>query len=371
MAAQLPLPVWLLLGPKAGDNQQVRTLGRLLAAALAPTVSLPIIEKSVDYRATELVTNLCGGPNLYGVLPPYRGQFVGPWPQLVISAGRRNEPVARWIQQQAKAQENQRVNLVHLGRPWADLAHFDAILATRQYHLPDHAHIHWLDLPLHDITPARLHAAAHEWASAFAPLPRPWMGVLLGGNSGPLTFYPAHAAQFGRQLNRLAKHQGGAVLVTASRRTPVAALHALVRELTVPYLAYPFGHVPNPYLGLLALADYLVVTADSASMVAEACATNRPVYLWDLRAPHLPWRQRWGVCRWPVISHHLARRLAPRRFLRDLPALLATLVAAGRVRWLSPEDAPLADDFPTPSADPGERDRQRAVQAVLPLIRLP
>ena len=35
----------------------------------------------------------------------------------------------------------------------------------------------------------------------------------------------------------------------------------------------------NPYLGLLGAADAIIVTADSASMCTEACATGKPVLL--------------------------------------------------------------------------------------------
>jgi hypothetical protein len=39
----------------------------------------------------------------------------------------------------------------------------------------------------------------------------------------------------------------------------------------------------NPYLAYLALADRFIVTADSASMLAEACSTGRPVELFGCR----------------------------------------------------------------------------------------
>ena len=35
----------------------------------------------------------------------------------------------------------------------------------------------------------------------------------------------------------------------------------------------------NPYLGFLASADAVVVTADSVSMISEACATTAPVFV--------------------------------------------------------------------------------------------
>ena len=37
----------------------------------------------------------------------------------------------------------------------------------------------------------------------------------------------------------------------------------------------------NPYPGLLAWADRIVVSADSVNMVSEACATHAPVFVFD------------------------------------------------------------------------------------------
>jgi mitochondrial fission protein ELM1 len=42
----------------------------------------------------------------------------------------------------------------------------------------------------------------------------------------------------------------------------------------------------NPYFGLLALADAIVVTSDSVSMVSEACATGKPVHVFSLGQAH-------------------------------------------------------------------------------------
>jgi mitochondrial fission protein ELM1 len=42
------------------------------------------------------------------------------------------------------------------------------------------------------------------------------------------------------------------------------------------------GQGANPYFGYLGLADAIVVTSDSVSMVSEACATGKPVYVYAL-----------------------------------------------------------------------------------------
>ena len=51
----------------------------------------------------------------------------------------------------------------------------------------------------------------------------------------------------------------------------------------VPVHAYHWGSdEDNPYRGYLAIADQFVVTGESMSMLAEAAAANRPLYIFDL-----------------------------------------------------------------------------------------
>ena len=72
----------------------------------------------------------------------------------------------------------------------------------------------------------------------------------------------------------------GRVLLTTSRRTGRAAEEALLAELPDNAWAYRWGDAgENPYFGLLAWSDVLVVTGDSMSMVSEACGTAKPVLI--------------------------------------------------------------------------------------------
>ena len=43
------------------------------------------------------------------------------------------------------------------------------------------------------------------------------------------------------------------------------------------------GSGENPYFGYLALADHVLATADSVSMITEASATGRPVHVLPLQ----------------------------------------------------------------------------------------
>ena len=78
---------------------------------------------------------------------------------------------------------------------------------------------------------------------------------------------------------------GGAAAIVPSRRTPdeVLAQFGKAGERD-PDLWVWRREGDNPYLGVLALADRLVVTGDSVSMVSEALATPHPV---EVFAPRL------------------------------------------------------------------------------------
>ncbi len=328
------------MGHKAGDNTQV--------LALAEALGWPFEIKRFVYRRYELITNLVLGCTLAGVVSEASSALGSPWPDLVISAGRRNEPVARWIQRQA----DKPVRLVHMGRPWAALRRFDLIVTTPQYQLPDSPNLVRNMLPLHRVTHARLTAESRKWTPEFAHLPRPWIAVLLGGNSGPFVFTPDKGARLGRQINRMVKESGGAALVSDSARTPAAAFDAFQAELQVPAHVYRWraGQGDNPYFGYLAVADKIVVTGESMSMLTEAFATGKPLIVFDLsdgvrtdraRGQEDPagtgqctpwWRLRHNF-RFKPLSHRVAMRFGPRRLRRDVGAIQERLVASGRAVW--------------------------------------
>jgi len=328
--SQAPPRVWLLTGHKAGDNHQVR--------ALAAALHWPYETKRFHYRPWELLSNRLLGITLAGIDVSTSTVLQPPWPDLVITAGRRNEPVARWIQQQSGGH----TRLVHIGRPWAPLACFDLIVVTPQYFLPARDNILHIDLPLHRIDRRGLDAIGDEWAGRFAELPQPWWSVLLGGDSGPFVFTADKARRLAGWLNEVVGREGGAVLVTSSARTPAATWAAFLETLTVPVSSWHWveSAADNPYQAYLALGARLVVTGESMSMLAEASATGKPLYLFDLSdCPHdhtgrcRPW---WLVSRnyrFKPLSHHLAMRLAPRRMRRDVARIQNRLIESGRAVW--------------------------------------
>jgi hypothetical protein len=358
-----PPRTWLMLGHKVGDNGQI--------LALAEALGWPCETKHLVYRRTELLTNLLAGPTLMGLVRERSSPLEPPWPELVISAGRRNEPWVRWIQREAGGPG--RVRLVHVGRPWARHECFDLIVTTPQYRLPDKPNILQNEAPLHRVGEAQLALARARFAERFGHLPRPRIAVILGGHAGPYSMDRENGAVLGWYAARRAREAGGSLLVTSSARTPTAAIDALEAELDVPAFLYRFRRddPDNPYLGILALADELIVTCDSMSMLAEAIATGKPVFIFDLargRGSHRPpvppsvrrrtLLERLADIRLQPIAYRLGMLVGPKRLTRDVTIIHRRQVEAGRAAWLG-------DPRPAPVPAPGPLlDLERAVAAV-------
>jgi mitochondrial fission protein ELM1 len=329
--------VWLLMGHRAGDNTQVHALGEALG--------WPFEEKRFVYKKYERVLNLPFTATLAGVVQSRSAVLLPPWPDLVITAGRRNEPIARWI----KAQSGGRTKLVQIGRPWARLDRWDLVVTTPQYRLPQGPTVLHNEAPLHRVTRERLADAALEWTSRVAQLPRPYVTVLAGGPSGPYPFDPVSGSRLARQASELAGKRGGSLLVTTSARTPAATVDALFGGITVPSILYRWRRddPDNPFFGFLALADAIIVTGDSVSMMTEACATGQPVYFYDtgegktsMREPPAPtsvplrWWEHFSLPYIQAFIYRQTMKLGPTRLTRDIRIVQRRLVESGRAAWL-------------------------------------
>lgn len=315
--------VWCLLGRKAGDNAQVR--------ALAAELGYPTQEKHIDAQPWELLVHLGPRASLAGISAARSSTLAPPWPDLLITAGRRNEPVAHWIKRQSGMQSR----LVHIGRPWAPLDSFDLIVTTPQYFLPRRHNIVHNRLPLHRLLPEELQQAGRAFAPLWRDLPRPWIAVLVGGDSGRFVFTQAKARQLGLQCDRLAREHGGTLLITNSPRTPEGVIDALLEQVSVPHYCYRFGEgEDNPYVGLLALANIFVVTGESMSMLAESASTNKPLLIFDMGDGDATWWRLRHNYRYKPLSHRFAMRFGPRRMRRDVARIQQSLIDSQRANWL-------------------------------------
>ncbi len=310
---------WIVDAYRAGERTQLR--------ALAEGLGFPFEVKTLRYRKYEMRTNLFRGSDLRGIDPATSDTLVAPWPDLVLSMGMRNEPVCRWIRNQSGG----RTRLVFLGRLWADPKQFDLVITTPQYRVPERPNVLRNALPLHGVSPGHLVAAAARWSPRLSHLPRPFITVNIGGTSGPYAFGRRAARRLVRDAVALARARRASLLVSSSARTPACAIDAFAAQHEVPMELYRWqrGDSENPYLGFLALADEVIVSADSISMLSEGCATGKPVHMFDTGAGKL------GMRRDMLAAAGETARVADRAAQNgDLPDLsLGTLAYRALMHW--------------------------------------
>ncbi len=313
--------------------------------ALAEALGWPFETKQLTFSGWHHVPNLMIGSSLMSIGRRCSVALESPWPDLVISAGKRSVPAAFWVQ----AQSEGRARHVHFGRPWAPMRMFDLIVASPQYGLPERSNLMRSVVPLHGMTPGRLAQAAAIWAPRLGHLSRPFTGLLLGGDSPTYRFSETAAIRLAAAASGLVARTGGSLLVTSSSRTPDAAITAVEAKLTCPRHIHRWRprDPENPYPAILALAGSFIVTGDSASLLSEACSTGRPVYIFDLP-------RRFPTGRGPRSPTRLTIRLAelgvlmPSRNMSRLHAALIDRRLAVRV----------GDEAPSPiGVVPNELDR--------------
>ena len=83
----------------------------------------------------------------------------------------------------------------------------------------------------------------------------------------------------------------GSLIITPSRRTGKENIRTLCENLSDLPVYIWNGIETNPYYGILALSDALVVTCDSINMISEACATGKPVHVVHLDGGNRKFRE--------------------------------------------------------------------------------
>jgi mitochondrial fission protein ELM1 len=203
------------------------------------------------------------------------GPLAPPWPHLAVTCGNVAAPVGAALRKRG-------VTTVHVQDPKLDPACFDVVVTACHDRLVG-PNVVTARNALHRVTPQRLADAREIWAPRLAHLPRPLVAVLVGGSNGRFRLDGDVADAMAGQLAAMMQIDGVGLAVTTSRRTGQEATQALTRRLA-PLGAFVWsGGDDNPYFGLLAVADTIIVTCDSISMLSEAAATSVPMFI--LRLP--------------------------------------------------------------------------------------
>jgi len=264
-----PAPlVWVLHDGKAGMASQ--------ALGLAEATGFPFVEKSLTVHAPWVWLP----PQIW--LAPLAAVSDGglklrpPWPDLVIGCGRNTAAPALAIRKASGG----RTVAAQVQDPRIGREEFDLML------VPEHDRYRGPRVittkgALHRVTPEKL-AAARARLPELAALPRPILGVLIGGSNRAYRLPLDRLAAIADAIAAAVRETGGSAVVTPSRRTGDEGVALLRERLAGLHASIWDMSGDNPYFAYLAVADALLVTADSVSMISEAAATGKPVHIIEL-----------------------------------------------------------------------------------------
>jgi mitochondrial fission protein ELM1 len=242
---------------------------------LAEAIGLPTVHKTCKRRWPWGWLSLPWGNSL-NQLTPESDPLTPPWPDLVITCGRRSAPFGLAI----KKQSPKETFCVHIQDPLFNVKAFDLIIA------PEHDHLKGPNVistkgALHKVTKEKIQEGVQTHGSLFKGFSRPYCVVLIGGKTNHYNMSLKALEALIQSILQIRDIAQGSVLVTPSFRTPFRDVLKKALENEPNIFLADFEKV-NPYFAMLGVADTLFVTDDSVNMLCETCFTGKPVYILPL-----------------------------------------------------------------------------------------
>ena len=269
----MPHPcTWVILSDKLGDNGQVE--------AIASALPWSCERKLVLMRERYVQGKPRFRPTLQHIDRDRSDELAPPWPDLVLTMGRRPAMVALWVKQQS----GDKTRVVLVGKPTSRMLDFDLIISSAEKHMPPLANYLPITLPLMRIDPGDAAAAAQQWRSRFEALPRPLIGILVGGATSPFVMNKQVAEKLLATARWVIDELGGTPYISTSRRTAPVVVQTLREGLPsqAQFFEWSATATENPYRALLGAADGMIVTGDSISMMVETIYLRKPLAIFPL-----------------------------------------------------------------------------------------
>jgi mitochondrial fission protein ELM1 len=263
---------WVLSDGKAGDELQALSVAEALG--LAPEIRRVKPRPPFAWLMPWGPIDPCERPGARN------SPLVPPFPDIAIASGRRAVAYLRFV----KRASGGRTYTVFLKDPRTGPGTADFVWSPSYDRLRGPNVLNTLTPP-HRVSARRLEEARANPDSRLTRLPHPRVAVLVGGDSRHHRFTEADVARFMERLTALAG-TGAGLMITTSRRTPSVLREALTELASRRGGFFWDGSGENPYVAILALADAVVVTADSFNMIGEAAATGAPILVFEPTGGH-------------------------------------------------------------------------------------
>jgi mitochondrial fission protein ELM1 len=268
----MPPRTWVILSDKRGDNGQVETI--------VDALGWPMEHKYVHMKPEFVLGKPRYRPSLDHIDQSQSDSLEGPWPDLILTVGRRPSMVALWVRKQS----GNKTKIVLVGKPSGYMLDFSLVIASAENQMPPMHNFVPTTLPLMRIDPTDVEVAAEVWYERFAELRKPVIAMLIGGETNPFIMNRKVARELVATAHWIVDELGGTPYVTTSRRTTPEVLEVLRKDLPeqAVYFEWSADAVENPYQALLGSADGFIVTGDSVSMMVEVIYLHKPLAIFPL-----------------------------------------------------------------------------------------
>ena len=238
-------------------------------------------------------------------------------PDLIISCGRKSVIPSIYLKR-----KNSKIFTIHIQDPKVSFKNFDAIVA------PDHDNLKGDNIytsrgAIHYITELEINEASQYLVAKIKS--EKIVSLILGGPNKYYSFNSDQIINIFNQIKSIFVSNGYKVIIIPSMRTPKKIIDLAEKEMS------SCGYVVNKvdkqaYLSAYALANYVIVTCDSTSMISEAATSGKPIFVAHMKAKKNNYRfkrffelfKQMGITRdlgekvetWTYNKHNEAQRIA-------------------------------------------------------------
>jgi len=238
-------------------------------------------------------------------------------PDLIISCGRKSVIPSILIKR-----KNPKIFTIHIQDPKVSFKNFDAIVAPEHDNLKGD-NIYNSKGAIHYITNLEINNARQYLADKIKS--EKIVSLILGGPNKYYSFKSDQIINIFNKIKSIFVSDGYKVIIIPSMRTPKETIDLAIKEMG------SYGHVVNKvdkqaYLSAYALANYVIVTCDSTSMISEAATSGKPIFVAHMKAKKNNYRfkkffelfKQMGITRdlgeqietWTYNKHNEAQRIA-------------------------------------------------------------
>ena len=207
---------------------------------------------------------------------------INDYPSIIVTCGRRMAGISIALKTRAN-RTGFDMTTIHLQDPRLDPTCFDMLI------VPQHDRVRGNNVivtkaALNQMNKSNIATSAKTVPQQWQMAASPRVAVMIGGDNRRYKISHDMATHMAQQLAAFAAANNANLFLVPSQRCPDTVLRYLQTSLPSDHYMIASNGQPNPYPGILAMADAVIVTSDSVNMASEAASTGKPVLIAYWRA---------------------------------------------------------------------------------------